>query len=373
MLALLAQCSQRVRTVMAATLSLPTTSSSRTEKRKLIAGRYRIERLLAKGGMARVYLARDLERCERVALKIVRPDKKVPGLIQRFMAEARAAMKLTNEHVVRVFDVGSERDGSHYMVMELLEGTDLLDLLAERGRLPVELAVKYVREAAAGLAEAHDKGIVHRDLKPKNLFLARDAHGGFSIKVIDFGVSKLDIPLKDGGRLTEPGITVGSPGYMSPEQMRGIANITPRSDIWALGALLFELLSGMRPFEGESLEALHKAATTEKPLPIASLREDVPDELDLVIAKCLRPEPKDRFEDVTELAEALAPFAVDRRIERAHAAAIEEDESRVQKLARHRTRFVIGVTLLAVALASINIWKTPSITEPEVAKEAEPN
>jgi eukaryotic-like serine/threonine-protein kinase len=380
--------------------------------------RYRITGTLGHGGMAHVYRATHLTHGEPVAIKVVDPVvSMVPGVAERFVAEARAAMQLQNDHVVRVHAVATEPSGAHYMVMELLEGSDLQHILDTQGRISsVERAVEYVLQAAEGLAEAHGLGIVHRDLKPGNLFLARLPNGRRSIKVIDFGISKIDMPLAPtAGRLTEPGITLGSPGYMSPEQMCG-ASVTPSSDIWALGVILFELLSDTKPFVGDSLHALYAAATRGPLLPIASLREDVPDALDEVMARCLAAKPEDRYADVVELALALLPFAEDRRRRRAtdiaialssararaaHAKKVDtvdpiadkhrsgarpihrvsSDFGRVSEVRvveraidsdvspknasrrrRHRTHFAIVGTLAAVTLAGLGFFWTPART-----------
>jgi eukaryotic-like serine/threonine-protein kinase len=280
----------------------------------LVAGKYRVEEVLGEGGMGVVVCALHLQLDERVAIKFLLPDLlSIPEAVQRFTREARAAVKIKNEHVARVFDVGTLDSGAPYMVMEYLEGDDLAAWLERRGPLPVELAVDFVLEACEALAEAHAIGIVHRDLKPANLFCTRRPDGTPSIKVLDFGISRMT---GTGGSaelgLTKSSIMMGSPCYMSPEQMRTPHDVDFRADIWALGAILHELIVGRPPFPGESLPEVCLKITTAEPDRLGSLKPGVPPALDAVVLKCLEKVRDRRYPDVASLAAALAPFASER-------------------------------------------------------------
>jgi serine/threonine-protein kinase len=271
----------------------------------LLAGKYRVDRVLGQGGMGVVVAATHMYLGQRVALKFLLPqflDNQTT--VERFLREARASAALRGEHVCRVSDVGTLETGSPYIVMELLDGSDLATLLAGRGPLPVELAAHHVLEACIGLAEAHALGIVHRDLKPANLFVTRRLDGTPLVKVLDFGIAKAqhDAVLD----LTQTATVMGSPGYMSPEQLRSSRVADARSDIWALGVILYELVSGRPPFVANSITelALRVAMDPLPPLAIA-----VSSGFNAVIAQCLEKDPARRFQDVAALARALAPFA----------------------------------------------------------------
>jgi serine/threonine-protein kinase len=298
--------------------------------------------------MGVVVVAKHIALGELVAVKLLLPEHgaKAAGYA-RFVREARAASRIRSEHVVRVFDLGVLEDGFPYMAMELLSGTDLASLLA-KGRLPVTDAVDYVLQACEGIAEAHVRGIVHRDLKPANLFLTRRSDGTACVKVLDFGISKVDVspvtPISprattDGGEARDAGVVglertetsndsssvpgeaidaaaltrsrghLGTPLYMSPEQMRSARDVDARTDIWSLGTILYELLSGSRAFDAPSYERLLERVANEDPPAPDSLRARVPAALGAVVLRCLRKAPSDRFPSVGELAEALAPFA----------------------------------------------------------------
>ena len=276
-----------------------------------IAGRYRLDRILGVGGMGLVYAATHLELEQVVAVKFIRAGLATAEARGRFMREARAVVKLRSEHVARVLDAGTLESGDSYMVMEYLEGTDLAVHLKARGTLPVEVASTYVLQAAEGLAEAHAMGIVHRDLKPANLFLARSPAGLPLVKVLDFGISKAN-PLGEAGAtddLTRTSAMLGSPRYMSPEQMKSAKDADARSDIWSLGIILYRLVSGSVPFEGDTLGQLLARVLQDPVRPLAELKPGIPPEFGALVERCLQKEPKDRYADLTQLAHALEPFA----------------------------------------------------------------
>jgi serine/threonine protein kinase len=277
---------------------------------EVLAGKYRIERVLGSGGMGMVLAAHHVGLDTKVAIKLLRPEMLGNAeAVGRFAIEARAAARITNEHVARVFDVGALDDGAPYMVMEFLDGSDLSERLRVEGRLPVTQAVDFVLQACEALAEAHDAGIVHRDLKPSNLFCVRRPSGSLCIKVLDFGISKLSI---DGAQssltMTATAAVMGTPFYMSPEQMESARDVDSRTDIWSLGIILFELIAGHRPFGGQTLpEICFRIATHPAPR-VRETRPEVPPGLEEAISRCLEKRRTERFSTVAELAGALTPF-----------------------------------------------------------------
>jgi eukaryotic-like serine/threonine-protein kinase len=272
----------------------------------VLAGKYRVDKILGIGGMGMVVAATHLELDQQVALKFMLPAAlESPEASARFLREARAAGKLTSEHICRVSDVGRFESGAPYIVMEYLEGYDLGTMLKRRGPLRVAPAVDYLLQACEGLAEAHAQGIVHRDLKPDNLFLASRSDGGHVVKVLDFGISKATVT----GIATQTGDILGSPAYMAPEQMRSTKDVDSRADVWSLGAVLYQLLTGRLPFTGDSLPTLCLSVLNDDPVPPNEIRQDLPDGLTAVIFRCLSKSPEDRYADVGDLAEALGPFA----------------------------------------------------------------
>ena len=279
---------------------------------QVIAGKYRVERVIGAGGMGVVVAATHLQLEERVAIKLLLPEAaRSITLSERFVREARAAVKVKSEHVARVTDVGTLESGTPYMVMEYLSGSDLADALRAGGPMSPQAAVEYVLQACEALAEAHAAGIIHRDLKPANLFLTRRADASPCVKVLDFGISKVATGGSDP-RITDTKAVMGSPLYMSPEQLKSSRDVDARTDIWSLGVILFELLSGAPPFDGATMPQLCVAIMQGIPRPLASFRSDVPPALEAVILRCLEKLPEQRFRHVGELAEALAPFATGR-------------------------------------------------------------
>jgi serine/threonine-protein kinase len=280
---------------------------------EVLAGKYRVERVLGSGGMGYVVAARHLQLGTGVAIKFLRPEACTDAMtVARFLREARAAARLQSEHVARVIDVATLDSGAPYIVMELLRGEDLAQALARGGPLPVERAAQTMLEACEAVAEAHSLGIIHRDLKPANLFLATRADGSPYVKVLDFGISKT-LPTSEGvvsaGAATATGALFGTPYYMSPEQIRSVRAVDARTDVWSLGATLYELLTGRKPFEAASVPAVFVVISSEPPAPPRAHRPDLPVALEAVVLACLEKDPARRVPSVAELARRLAPFA----------------------------------------------------------------
>ena len=283
--------------------------SNEVHEGQILAGKFRIERVLGQGGMGVVVAAMHLQLDERVALKFLLPDAlSNPEAVERFAREARAAVKIKSEHVARVSDVGTLESGSPYMVMEYLQGEDLASWVHRNGAMPIPEAIEFLLQACEAIAEAHALGIVHRDLKPANLFVTRRADGSPCIKVLDFGISKLTVPGAPELGMTRTSTVMGSPLYMSPEQMSSTRNVDMRTDIWALGVILYESLTGRVPFEAETMPQLCGMILQDPPRPLRNLRPDVPDALQWAIFHCLEKQRDHRFSNVAELAAALAPF-----------------------------------------------------------------
>ena len=274
----------------------------------VLAGKYRVEKILGIGGMGMVVAATHLELDQRVALKFMLPDAmRSDQAMDRFLREAKAAVKLRSEHVCRVLDVGRLESNAPYIVMEYMEGQDFADTIQRKGRLLPSDAVDYVMQALEGLAEAHVNNIVHRDLKPGNLFVTSDNEGLPLVKVLDFGISKSSV----AGSATRTGEIMGSPSYMSPEQMTSSKNVDARADIWAMGVILYQALTAALPFDGDTLPALCMSVMTNQPPPIAAHRPDVPPGLAAAIMRCMEKNPDARYRDVADLAAAIAPFGSD--------------------------------------------------------------
>jgi eukaryotic-like serine/threonine-protein kinase len=277
----------------------------------VLAGKYRIDKILGAGGMGVVVAAHHVRLDEKVAIKFLLPETLGNAeAVARFEREARAAVKIKSEHVARVTDVGTLETGAPYMVMEYLEGGDLSAWVEQRGALPIEQAVEFVLQACDAMADAHSLGIIHRDLKPANLFCIQRNDGFFSVKVLDFGISKTTGMAGSGPDMgmTKTTAVMGSPYYMSPEQVQASRNVDPRSDIWSIGVILYELLSGRVPFGGETIAELVLKIMTGPAPPLRELRPDVPEGLEAVVLRCLEKDRARRYSNVGELAVALAPF-----------------------------------------------------------------
>jgi serine/threonine-protein kinase len=277
----------------------------------VIADKYRVERVLGRGGMGVVVAAMHLHLDQRVALKFI-----IPGAvgddtqaIERFLREARAAVRLKSEHVAKVLDVAKLPSGSPYIVMEFLEGQDLSQVVELEGAIQAERAADYVLQACEAIAEAHAMGIIHRDVKPQNLFLTKGLGGVPLVKVLDFGISKVRNANGVDSALTRTASVMGSPMYMAPEQMRSARAADARSDIWALGVVLYTLLTGGPPFEAETMTELALKVVQDPHPPVSARRPGVAPGLSAIVDRCLAKDPANRFSDVSDLAFALSDFA----------------------------------------------------------------
>ena len=270
----------------------------------VVGGKYRVDRVIGMGGMGLVVSAVHEQLEQRVALKFLLPSiVDNQEIVDRFLREARSAVKIHSEHVARVFDVGTHQ-GVPYMVMEYLEGRDVAEVIAGSGAMTTRDAAGYVLEACDAIAEAHALGIVHRDLKPANLFLANRPSGKPIIKVLDFGISKLPASEKD--RVVTNATTImGSPSYMSPEQLVASASVDARSDIWSLGVVLYEMVSASLPFHAESMPELVGVILQQPPRSFGN----VPPEMRVIIERCLQKNREQRYASIAELARALLPLA----------------------------------------------------------------
>jgi serine/threonine-protein kinase len=274
----------------------------------VLAGKLRVEQMIGRGAMGIVLKCTDTKLDRLVAVKIMTPgEAKDDELRTRFLREAHAASSLASEHMTRVLEVGELDDGTPFFVMELLEGTLLETVIEKDGPAPVDVAIDWMVQAIDVIAEAHLRGLVHRDLKPANLFLAERPNGPPIIKVLDFGVVKNILGPATGGReLTATGAVLGTPAYMAPEQIRSGGAIDPRTDVWACGVTLFELLTGTVPFESASIPAMMSKILKEPAPSLKSVRPNVPDKLDAIVARCLAKDPSERFANGEDLGHALA-------------------------------------------------------------------
>lgn len=290
--------------------------SSRPQVGDVLEGKYVVESVLGEGGMGVVLRANHKVLGEPVAIKVLHPASvEHPEVVERFFREARIAAKLRSPHVARTIDVGTLQNGAPFIVMEYLEGEDLSERIS-RDTLPISTSVDFVLQAMEALAEAHSLGVIHRDLKPANLFLERHRNGRQSVKILDFGISK--IQEADELQLTRTSTMMGSPLYMSPEQMMNAKDVDVRADIWALGVILYKCLTGKTPFDAESITELAIAVSQHAPRPLRADFPEVPEGLEKVILQCLAKSREGRPESVTELARLLAPFGSSEARAKAH-------------------------------------------------------
>ncbi|MGQ0701986.1 MAG: protein kinase domain-containing protein [Gemmatimonadales bacterium] len=266
----------------------------------LFAGRYEILEEVGRGGMGMVYRGLDRELGGQVAIKTLRPELVQPALIERFKTEIRLARQISDKHVVRTHDIG-ERDGVYYLTMEYVEGITVRELLDTRGRLGVSPTLAIATQLAQSLVAAHEQGVIHRDIKPQNLLL----DGAGILKVMDFGIARLAAA---GSGLTEVGMIVGTPDYMAPEQMLG-ESVTEQSDLYAMGVVLFECLTGRLPFEANSAVALIAKTLREPPPNPATLNPEVPTSLADLVLRLLAKEPGQRPASAQELGRLLAELS----------------------------------------------------------------
>ncbi len=278
----------------------------------VLLDKYRVDEVLGAGGMGVVVAATHLALAQRVAIKfLLAKAAKNPNNLARFTREARAAARIQSDHVARVTDTGSLADGTPYIVMEYLDGEDVAHRLRSVGSLPLQTALRLILQTCEAVAEAHARGIVHRDLKPANLFLARRPDGSERIKVVDFGISKIVIDeteAQDEAALTRTAALMGSPLYMSPEQMRSARQADSRADIWAIGCILFEMLAGKPPFKGATLPEVCSKILTDPTPSVRALAPATPEPVELAVYRCLAKEPADRYQDLAALAVDLAPW-----------------------------------------------------------------
>jgi serine/threonine protein kinase len=324
-------------------------------------GKFRIDGTLASGAGGDVYEATHLVLGVPVAVKVLKAGPPETDGIRRkrFLREARVAAGLRTDHVVRIFDVVAPETegGPTYIVMELLQGETLAQRVERLGPLPVAEAVDFVLQACRPLVQMHAQGIVHRDVKPSNLFLARDADGKESIKLLDFGVAAFQRPVARDSALTFTEAMVGTPRYMAPEQVQSSKDVDARADVWALGITLYEMLSGAPPFDGQTVLAVLHQIERQEPRPIAKVRPDVPPRLATLVHACLAKEPAARPASAQELAAALEALAVPRSASGRPAPAGP----------RVAPKWIVGAALAVVALATAVVLLRRPVEEPPEA------
>jgi urea transport system substrate-binding protein len=339
---------------------MPPSDSARTSPvapGDIIAGKYVVTGVLASGGMGVVVSARDKHLDRLVAIKLLREGMAArDGVLARFEREGRLIAALTGEHIAKVFDFGRLASGEPFFVMELLEGETVGERCRRIGKLPVTEAVNFLLQTCEGLAEAHATGIVHRDLKPDNLFIAKRLDGTETIKIIDFGISKVRENL---GHVTVGSDMIGTPAYMAPEQLEAPQGVDERADIWSLGAVLYKLLSGRLPFAAEGVLQIVSAIAQSDPTPLASVEAGLPAGLCAAVDRCLRRDVAERFASVVELASALTPYS---------ATSEATGVARIERL----ERITRGRSMAAIKVGGKSPDETPTTAEPSAAVIARP-
>lgn len=293
-----------------ATLTSPAGPGATTESAEqlLLGGRFRVERRLGEGAMGQVFAARNLELDHPVALKLLLPEfRSELGRQQRLVREARAAAKLRSAHVAQVFDVVIEGPDAPFIVMELLEGEDIAEQLSAHGPFALEKVIEIVAQIGEALGEAHALGIVHRDVKPRNVFAVRRPGEPPLYKLLDLGIAHLSDPKFE--TLTSSQQLLGSPAYCAPEQLRAASDVSAAMDIWSIGVLMYECLTGKRPFDGEGLGQLCVQILEHEPAPPSQNSAQVPEAVDMLVLRCLAKRPEERFASIAELLRACAPYA----------------------------------------------------------------
>jgi serine/threonine-protein kinase len=334
-------------------------SSLRVPIGTVFNGKYRILSELGAGGFGRVFAAENINLKTTVALKV----RHKSGPDERVWREARSAARLRCPYSVRVLDVDGLADGTPYIVMELLEGQTLRQYLNDRGCVPLAQAVTWMLQLCAALEEAHAQNIVHRDITPSNVFLVKREGQSAQVKLLDFGLAK-DLDCTPTDHVTESGVVIGSPAYMSPEQLRG-GSVTSSSDIWSLGVLFYEMLSGCRPFPGERNPAVLAAIAADPPVPIHEVVRDVPPAVARIVGRCLRKATTERFETVEALASHLQRLRLDRdgvrplqRVDESGSHACEITEPVTVETRRHRARLLlfVGLATASTVAAGVIAW-----------------
>ncbi len=281
----------------------------------VIDNKYRVVRLIGEGGMGTVYEGENTRISRRVAIKVLRAEAaNRPELAARFEREARAAAQIGSKHVCDVLDLGDLPNGDSYLVMEFLDGEDLASRLKSLGRMPDAEALSVAYQLTEGLATMHEAGIIHRDLKPANVFLSKGAHGRDTVKILDFGVSKFASQPNDSLHMTATGAVMGTPLYMSPEQARGAKDIDARSDLYAVGVVLYKAVTGKLPFRGDNFNEILFKIALEIPPPVMELAPDVDPAFAAIIERAMAKDPTDRYQTARELNQALYALGTERGV-----------------------------------------------------------
>jgi serine/threonine-protein kinase len=282
----------------------PLVEEPRSREGQLLNAKYKLIKRLAAGGMGEVYKAENEVIGRPVAIKVLLPEHaKNPTLVMRFLTEARAANIVRHPNVVDVLDIGQAEDGTPFIVQELLEGTDLARWAREAGgQLSVDQTLRVLVPVVEAVGTAHGKGVVHRDIKPENVFLARLGPKEIVPKLLDFGISRVRRETPDSARLTSMGVGMGTPAYMSPEQVMSTRDADAASDVWSFGVMLYELLSGQLPFHAETAGAMFVKIATEEPVPIEELLPELPRDLVRIIARSMKKKPGDRYPSASSSA-----------------------------------------------------------------------